>query len=312
MRRGNPSRRRREWRERPQRRRDGAQRSEEEEEALISLQDFDELADGLNHPEGVAWNPFNGVVYAGGEEGELYRITLDGEFERVGSTGGGLLGLALDADGRVYACDMGLGCVSRYDPATGAFDVYGKRDDPLDTPNVAVFDEEGNLFVTCSGDGGRPEIVRIDPDGEISTWSTAVPGYPNGAVVTPDGSSLLVVEAHADRVARVPIDDDGSAGEPETFVELPDTDADGLALDAEGYLWITLYRPDGIVRADPSAKVVQHLDDHLASTFDAPTNIAFSGKDLSVAVVANVGGRSVLKADFGVAGQPLFYPKVRG
>jgi gluconolactonase len=278
---------------------------------LISLEDFDELVDGLNHPEGVAWDPFNGAVYAGGEEGELYRVTLDGDAEKVGSTGGGLLGLALDSDGRVYACDMGRGCVSRYDPATGAFDVYGKRDDPLDTPNVAVFDEAGNLYVTCSGDAGRPEIVRVDPDGATSTWSTAVPGYPNGAVVTPDGSALLVVEAHADRVVRVPIEHDGSAGEPETFVELPDTDADGLALDAEGYLWITLYRPDGIVRADPNGNIVERLDDHLASTLDAPTNIAFSGEDLSVAVVANVGGRSVLKADLGVAGQPLFYPKVR-
>jgi gluconolactonase len=280
-------------------------------EALISLEDFDELVDGLNHPEGVAWDPFNGVLYAGGEEGELYRVTLDGKAEQVGSTGGGLLGLALDGDGRVYACDMGLGCVSRYDPATRAFDVYGTRDDPLDTPNVAVFDEAGNLYVTCSGEEGRPEIVRIDADGATSTWSTALPGYPNGAVVTPDGSALLVVEAHADRVARVPINDDGSAGDPETFVELPDTDADGLALDANGDLWITLYRPDGLVRADPNGKVLEHLDDHLASTLDAPTNIAFSGEDLSVAVVANVGGRSVLKADFGVAGQPLFYPKVR-
>ena len=251
------------------------------------------------------------MVYAGGEEGELYRVTLDGEAERVGSTGGALLGLAIDGDGRVYACDDGRGCISRYDPKTGAFDVYGKRDDPLDTPNVAVFDDAGNLYVTCSGDGGRPEIVRIDPDGAISTWTTAVPGYPNGAVVTPDGTSLLVVEAHADRVARVPIRDDGSAGEPQTFVELPDTDADGLALDSEGYLWITLYRPDGLVRADPNGTVVHRLDDHLASTLDAPTNIAFSGEDLSVGVVANVGGRSVLKADFGVAGHPLFYPKVR-
>lgn len=207
---------------------------------------------------------------------------------------------------------MGRGCVSRYDPSTGAFEVYGKRDDALDTPNVAVFDASGNLYVTCSGEEGRPEIVRIDPDGVISTWSTEIPGYPNGAVVTPDGSALLVVEAKADRVVRIPIRKDGSAGQAQTFVELPDTDADGLALDVDGYLWITLYRPDGIVRADPNGRIAQHLDDHLASTLDAPTNIAFSGEDLSVGVVANVGGRSILKADFGVAGQPLFYPKVSG
>ena len=37
------------------------------------LDRFDELADGLNHPEGVAWNPFDGLIYAGGEAGELTR-----------------------------------------------------------------------------------------------------------------------------------------------------------------------------------------------------------------------------------------------
>jgi gluconolactonase len=278
---------------------------------MITLEDLDELADGVNHSEGVAWDPSAGCLYAGGELGELYRVTLDGEVELLGSSGGAMLGIAIDGDGRVYACDEGKGCIARYDPRTGEIEVYGHgRDEPLDTPNVAVFDAQGNLYVTCSGEAGNPEIVRFDPDGAISTWTTSVPKYPNGAVVTPDGSELLVVEAQAERVARIPIRPDGSAGDAETFVSLPDTDADGIALDAEGYLWATLYRPDGLVRADPNGTVVERLDDHLATTLGSPTNIAFCGEDLRLAAIANVGGRSILKADFGVAGMPLHFPKV--
>jgi gluconolactonase len=276
---------------------------------MIGLDRFRTFARPLKHAEGVAWNPFDRCIYAGGEDGELYRVGMDGEVELLGSTGGWMLGLAVDGRGRIYACDHGRGVIARMDPRTRAVETYG-RDRQLDTPNVAAFDADGNLYVTCSGEAGRPEIVRIDPSQEVRTWTTDVPGYPNGCVVLPDQSALLVVEATAERVARIPILADGSAGAPETFVSMPDTDADGLALDAEGHLWITLYRPDGLMRVAPDGSIVGHIDDHLARTLNAPTNIAFAGDGLTLAVVANVAGRSLLAADLGVAGAALHYPEV--
>ncbi len=277
---------------------------------MTSLEDFRGLVDDVNHPEGVAWDPSAGCLYAGGESGELYRVDPAGKAELLGSTGGWMLGIAVDGDGRVYGCDHGRGRIARFDPSTGTFDDYGHgRDEPFDTPNVAVFDAAGNLYLTCSGEQGRPEIARVDPSGAVATWTTEVPDYPNGAVVTPDGSALLVVEAKAERVARIEIRPDGSPGAIETFVQLPRTDADGLALDAEGHLWVTLYRPDGLVRVAPDGTIVERIDDPLAGTLNAPTNIAFYGDDLQRAAVATVGGRHILDVDLGVAGQPLLYPK---
>src|SRR5436853_382706 len=80
---------------------------------------FHVLAGGLDHPEGVAWDPVAGVVYAGGEAGQLYRIGLDGTISQVATTGGFLLGVAVDGDGLVYACDVGAGAVVAIDPASG-------------------------------------------------------------------------------------------------------------------------------------------------------------------------------------------------
>jgi len=119
-----------------------------------------------------------------------------------------------------------------------------------------------------------------------------------------------VVESQAQRIAHVPIGGDGAAGSVTTFAELPDTDADGLALDVEGHVWATLYRPDGLVRLAPDGREVLRIDDHLATTFDAPTNMVFVGDGLRRAVVANVGDRFLSWADLGVAGAPLHYPEV--
>jgi len=117
------------------------------------------------------------------------------------------------------------------------------------------------------------------------------------------------VEAKAQRVVRVPILEDGSAGGPEVVAELSDSDAAGISLAADGSYWVTLYRPDGLVRIADGA-VTTMVDDHLASHLDAPTNIAWVGEALDRAVVANVGGRSLSIADVGVAGHPLHYPEV--
>jgi gluconolactonase len=277
------------------------------------LDKFSVFASALNHPEGVAWNPFDGRVYAGGEDGEIYGISLDGEVEFMGTTGGSMLGLAVDGRGRVCACDSGRGEIARLDPRTRAISVYarGVLGVDLDTPNVLAFGPDGMAYVTCSGERGRPEIVRISSGGHTETWTTEVPSYPNGCLVTPDGAALVVVEAQAQRLVLVPVRPDGSAGRPKTIAELPDTDADGVALAADGSYWITLYRPDGLMRVTADGAVDTIVDDHLASHFDAPTNIAWVGPLLDRAVVANVGGRHLSIADVGIGGVPLHYPAVQ-
>jgi len=271
---------------------------------------FEVLADGLNHPEGVAWNPVDGHVYAGGEAGEFYRVSLDGDVEELGATGGSMLGIAVDGRSRVYACDDGNGEIARIDPTTGAIETFarGVGGVELDEPNVAAFGPDGSLYVTCSGEE-RPEIVRIR-EGATERWCDELVDYPNGMVVLPAGDAMLVIESHAQRIARLPIEPDGTPGRAATFAELPDTDADGLALDAAGHVWATLYRPDGLVLFDPDGREVLRIDDHLATTLDAPTNIVFVGEGLRRAVVANVGDRFLAWADLDVAGAPLHYPEV--
>ena len=278
---------------------------------MIDPEVFSELAGDLNHPEGVAWDPTSGRVFAGGEGGEIYAVTLDGDVTEVASSGGSMLGLAVDGKGRVYACDDGNGEVVRWDPADGKLTTYsrGVGGEDMDCPNVAAFGPDGMLYVTCSGEEGRPEILRVSPGGAlVERWTDAVPGYPNGALVMPDGLALIVVEAHAQRLVRVEIGADGDAGAVSVVAGLLNTDPDGVALAADGSFWVTLYRPDGLVRIAPDGTVELVVDDHLAQTFDAPTNIAWVGTELDRVAVANVGDTFLSIGDVGAAGQPQHYP----
>jgi sugar lactone lactonase YvrE len=270
---------------------------------------FVELAEGLNHPEGVAWNPFDGRVYAGGEGGEIYAVTLEGEVTEVARTGGSMLGLAVDGRGRVYACDAGNGAVVRWDPARGLEVVArGPGGVALDTPNMLAFDPRGVLYVTCSGEQGAPSVIRVVAGAEPEVWVDAFMEYPNGCAVPADGSVLFVVDSHGQAMFAIPIGEDGSSGTPQAVASLPDTDADGVALDSDGTLWVTLYRPDGIVCIGRDGAVQTVVDDHLARTFDAPTNLAFVGPELDRVVIANVGDRFLSIGELGVRGQPLHYP----
>src|SRR5947209_2381261 len=139
------------------------------------LEKFSFLVDGLDHPEGVAWGP-DGKLYAGGEAGQLYRVDVDaGSYEQIASTGGFLLGVALDGRGYAYACDLGRQEVVRIGLEGGEVDVYSKGapDAPPRSPNWPVFDRGGNLYVSDSGTwkGNDGLIFKVASGGETTVWS---------------------------------------------------------------------------------------------------------------------------------------------
>lgn len=275
---------------------------------------FELFADGLDHPEGVTWGP-DGFVYAGGEAGQIWRVSLDGNVAKVADTGGGLLGVALDGDGFVYACDERRGEVVRINVSTGRVGTYssGTTDRQMILPNYAAFDEWGNLYVTDSGDTKADNglVFRIAPGGETTVWSEAPRSYPNGCCLSAGGDALYVAESYLPGVSRVPILPDGSAGEAEVVVRLPDkTVPDGLALDEEGILYISCYRPDRIYRVPPGEEPAILADDPEAAVLSAPTNMAFVGAALDRMVVANVGESHLTIADVGAVGIPLRYPSL--
>src|SRR6478672_6006547 len=122
------------------------------EKSLMNIENFAPFVEGLDHPEGVTWGQ-DGRIYAGGEAGQIYRINLAGtKVEQIGTTGGFILGLCQDGPGNLYACDKENHAVMRITQA-GEVTTYsnGDAERKMVTPNYAVFDRHGNLYVSDSG-----------------------------------------------------------------------------------------------------------------------------------------------------------------
>lgn len=270
------------------------------------------LEHGLDHPEGVAWGP-DGKVYAGGEAGQVYRIDLQANtMEEFANTGGFVLGIAHDADANCYACDAAK--VVKVTP-DGTVTTYseGNSEQAMRVPNYPVFDAKGNLYVSDSGDWGEGNgfIWKIKPGGESEIWDRQANGFTNGMCLSPDGNALYVVESTPPLISKIPILDDGSAGKREVVVELPRKVPDGVAFDAEGKLYISLYNPNIIYRYDlDKAELTTLFDDWEQLKLIAPTNIAFGGTDMKTLLIANLCGWNIITASMEVAGHPVQYPKV--
>jgi gluconolactonase len=260
------------------------------------------LVDGLDHPEGVCWDPTAGVLWAGGEAGQVYRVDLEGRHaEEVARAPGFVLGLAVDGRGRVVLCCSEDGSVCVLDEG-----VVRRLRNGFAFPNYAAFAPDGTLYLSDSGTWGNDDgrLFRISPEGEVELFSDALPHFPNGLAVTADGGHLWIVESRLPTVNRF----DLKTGKLEEMTRLPGTVPDGLALTADGGVLVACYRPDRIVHLDPAGDVEIVAEDPQGTLLAAPTNVAFAGPELDRLVSANLGRWHLSIVDSPLRGAPLHYP----
>ncbi|KUF07740.1 SMP-30/gluconolactonase/LRE family protein [Leucobacter sp. G161] len=125
--------------------------------------------------------------------------------------------------------------------------------------NDMIVDARGRCWIGQFGfdlmNGGDVELatlLRVDPDGTVVVVAEDL-WFPNGMVVTGDGSTLLVNETFGNRVSAFDINADGELGPRRdwaVFGPLPTSRSvgeimaqgpvapDGCGLDADGNLWI--------------------------------------------------------------------------
>jgi gluconolactonase len=274
--------------------------------ALIPLDRFRVFADGLDHPEGLAFDA-DGGLWAGGELGQIYRIDARGRTREIAKLGGFNLGLTFSRAQELYVCNCKLSAlvrVSRKGRVLESWERVGNR--KLKTPNFSVFDSEGNLYFSDSGNWERANgwvyRIRRNGRGEIFAGPFA---FANGLALSADERFLYVVQSTRDNVERVEILSDGRAGERTVYASGLHRVPDGAALDAKGNLLVTCYASDNIYQVTPRGKVSLLAYDPQGTMIARPTNIAFGGSNFDQMYVANLGRWHISRAPAGVRGQLL-------
>jgi len=248
----------------------------------IPIERFEIFANGLDHPECLAFGD-DGVVWAGGEAGQVYRISAEGAVETVANLGGFCGGVAWSPYGDLWVCCPAHGIVRVLPSGERSVVAAG-----MICPNYGLFDEAGNYYVTDSGNwkkrNGR--LLRIAPDGSQEVLLTDY-GYTNGLAL--DGKTLYMVESDTDRVFAIDI----ANGRARVFAENVGRLPDGLALDSEGRLYASCYASDDIHRIAPDGRTTLWAYDRWAILLSRPTNLAFRD---GYVYVANLGRTTITRA----------------
>lgn len=263
---------------------------------------------GLDHCEGLAVGR-DGAIYAGGEGGQVYRISPDAQtVEIIAKTGGFCLGITLDAEENIIICDCGrrevLAVTQDGEISVLAASEAGRK---LRNPNFSVFDSQGNLYFSDSGEWKEAcgAIYRISDSG-VNLFSPGPFHFANGLALDAAERYLYVVESNLDRVLRIEVLPDGKAGVPEVFAEGIVRVPDGLAFDAAQNLYVTTYASNCIYRVAPDRHVDLLCQDVENLLLCQPTNCAFGGAHFDQLLVANLGRDHISVLDLKVKGQPLW------
>lgn len=182
-------------------------------------------------PENVALGP-DGALYFGITAGELRRIPAD----RVGETGlsvedtemvaslPGAIGVETAPDGTAYVA------VATRDDSAGVWSVSPSGQTAQVTridgfPNDVLYDaDRDRMLVTESRTGA---VYSVTPDGDRTTWlddeRLATESFgANGLTRDENGDVYVAVTRAAGetgRLVRAPVESDGTAGPPSTFLE---------------------------------------------------------------------------------------------
>ena len=179
-----------------------------------------------DQPSGLGWMPSGDLLVVAMTSRQLRRVDADGKVHLHADLSsiatGNCNDMVVDADGNAYVGNFG-------------------------------FDVEATDIRPAPADLA---LVRTDGTVEVAAGGFM---FPNGSVITPDGSTLIVGESMAARYTALAINDDATLGERRVWAETPGKFPDGCALDADGAIWMADAAGAGCFRVTEGGDVVDEI-----------------------------------------------------
>jgi sugar lactone lactonase YvrE len=207
---------------------------------IDSRTELQPLMTGLAFPESPRWHAGR-LWFSDWGAGQVIALDLEGRGEVATSVPSFPMCIDHLPDGRLLIVDSSQRRVLRREPdgslVTHA-DLVGLGEHPW---NEIVADSRGNAYVNNigfdfpEGEFAAGFIALVTPSGRVRQVADGV-AFPNGMVVTPDDSTLIVAESYGERLTAFDIGPDGGLTNRRVWAEVDDH-PDGICLDIDGAVW---------------------------------------------------------------------------
>jgi gluconolactonase len=236
-----------------------------------------------DYTEGVVVDHDGNLYFS--HEKIVTKVTPDGRASTWAQTGSPN-GHKILADGTHLICDASRHALlhlaadgGELKPAATDSDgqpLRGPNDLTLDTANGGVYFTDPASSTDTNPDGA---IHYLDKGGDCHTVARRL-AFPNGIVIRPGGKELLVAESRRNRILKFPVVEPGKLGEFAVLIDLPrkgegqvDNQPDGIALDADGNLYVAHYGMRQVQVVSPEGKLIRRYSGGNLTT----SNVAFAG-----------------------------------
>ena len=277
------------------------------------------VAEGLDFPEGPAFDPEGNLYVVEIRGGRTSRIRPSGVLERFARNGGGPNGSQWARSGELVVANNGgfsgrePGRVERV-ARDGSVRVWITHAGgvPLAKPNDLALDADDNLYFTSprwpargAGNLASPagDVCFATPDGVARVIHTGL-RFPNGIGVSPDGATLVVCETATGKLHGFPIQAPGVLGAPRVVADLGERgQPDGFAFDCEGHILCCGWETGRIWVFEPGDPEPVET---LAFEDDGVTNVCFGGPEHCTLFVTESKRGRVVAREWKRPGMRLF------
>ena len=223
------------------------------------------LVEGLAFAEGPRWHDGR-LWYSDMHRRVVEAVDVDGNVETMVEVPDDPSGLGWLPDGRLLIVAMRTRRLLRVEPDGSLVTHADLAELASFHCNDMVVDASGRAYVGNFGfdlhAGGPPayaELVLVEPDGSTRVVADEM-RFPNGSVITPDGSTLIVGQSTGGNLVAFDIAEDGSLHDRRVWAALGDGVPDGICLDAEGAIWYADPRRGGCHRVAEGGEVLERVD----------------------------------------------------
>ena len=257
---------------------------------------------GATLGEGPVWDSRTGTVYFVDIKGRnVHACAADGSGRRTWAMPR-QPGAIVPVKGGGHAITLEDG-VYRFDERSGALTLvcHVEHDQPSNRFNDGHVDAQGCLWFGSMHDPEEEStgsLYRYEADGQVRVKDSDYI-ITNGPATSPDGRTLYHTDTLKREVYAFDLAADGSLSNKRLFMQVTGSGyPDGMAVDAEGCVWIAHFAGARIERYSPQGELLRTVNFPCSNI----TKLAFGGDDLKTAFVTTA--RKGLSAE-ALAQQPL-------